>query len=206
MYNTIQSKVDSLAVRSNFIQKNGQVITAQSHLIQIRVPPKSCFSGSFLQKMASHGQTVHFWLYSVIHRWKALDLSFLMVFLKKYFVNPAKRQNFDDASGQIFSLILRPCHTLIISLKQAISVQDKFSRLLLQQLWWCINFFSRRKVFCCTDHSLTIVCLWNQRTVNHCKIHSVKITGKKLMHQSCCKRNTLNLSCTEIVGLKLSHY
>ena len=33
-----------------------------------------------------------------------------MVFLKKYFVNPAKRQNFVDASGQIFSLILRPCH------------------------------------------------------------------------------------------------
>ena len=82
----------------------------QSHLIQIRVAPKSYFSGSFLQKMASHGQTVHFWLYSVIHRWKAMDLSFFMVFLKKYFVNPAKRQNFRDASGQIFSLILRPCH------------------------------------------------------------------------------------------------
>ena len=64
----------------------------------------------FLQKTASHGQTVQFWLDSVIHRWKALDLSFLMVFLKKYFVNPAKRQNFVDASGQIFSLILRPCH------------------------------------------------------------------------------------------------
>ena len=38
-----------------------------------------------------------------------MDLSFLMVFLKKYFVNPAKRQNFCDASGQIFSFILRPC-------------------------------------------------------------------------------------------------
>ena len=38
-----------------------------------------------------------------------MDLSFLMVFLKKYFVNTAKRQNFDDASGQIFSSILRPC-------------------------------------------------------------------------------------------------
>ena len=32
----------------------------QSHLIQICVAPKSYFSGSFLQKMASHGQTVHF--------------------------------------------------------------------------------------------------------------------------------------------------
>ena len=31
-----------------------------------------------------------------------MDLSFLMVFLKKYFVNPAKRQNFDDALGQTF--------------------------------------------------------------------------------------------------------
>ena len=39
-----------------------------------------------------------------------MDLSFLMVFLKKYFVNPAKRQNFGDAFAQIFSLILRPCH------------------------------------------------------------------------------------------------
>ena len=34
-----------------------------------------------------------------------------MVFFKNYFVNPAKRQIFRDASGQIFSLILRPCHT-----------------------------------------------------------------------------------------------
>ena len=33
-----------------------------------------------------------------------------MVFLKKYFMDPAKRQIFRDASGQIFSLILRPCH------------------------------------------------------------------------------------------------
>ena len=80
--------------------------------IQIRVPPgkKSCFWGSFLQKTASHDQTVQFWLDSVIHRWKALDLSFLMVFLKKYFATPAKCPNFVDASGQIFSLILRPCH------------------------------------------------------------------------------------------------
>ena len=58
-----------------------------------------------------------FWLTSTkgrpplnIHRWKAMDLSFLMVFLKKYFCHPVKRQNFDDASGQIFSSILRPCH------------------------------------------------------------------------------------------------
>ena len=28
-----------------------------------------------------------------------MDLSFLMEFLKQYFVHPAKRQNFGDASG-----------------------------------------------------------------------------------------------------------
>ena len=90
------------------------VMAAQSHLIQIRVPPKSCFWGSFLQKMASHGQTVHFWLYSVIHRWKALDLSFLMYFWKKDFFDPTKWQIFRDASGQFFSLLLRPCLTKLV--------------------------------------------------------------------------------------------
>ena len=50
-----------------------------------------------------------FWLTSTkgrpplnIHGWKAKDLSFLMVFLKKYFCHPVKRQNFDDALGQTF--------------------------------------------------------------------------------------------------------
>ena len=58
-----------------------------------------------------------FWLTSTkcwpplnIHRWKAMDLSFLMVFLKKYFLDLLKRQIFCDALAQIFSLILRPCH------------------------------------------------------------------------------------------------
>ena len=55
----------------------------QSHLIRFRVRQRSCFSGSFLQKITSHGQTVHFWLYSVVHYWKALLESFHMVFLKK---------------------------------------------------------------------------------------------------------------------------
>ena len=40
-----------------------------------------------------------------------MDLSFLMVFLKKYLFDPVKRQNFRDASGQIFCLVLRPCRT-----------------------------------------------------------------------------------------------
>ena len=86
------------------------VMAAQSQLIRFCVPQKSCFWGSFLQKIASHGQTVHFWLYSVIHNWKALLKSFHIVFSKKYFIDPAQRQIFWDASRQIFSLILRPCH------------------------------------------------------------------------------------------------
>ena len=74
-------------------------MAAQSQLIQNLDTQKSCFSGSFLLKIASHGQTVHFRLYSVIHHWKALLKSFHMVFFKKYFVHPAGRQNFGNASG-----------------------------------------------------------------------------------------------------------
>ena len=83
--------------------------------IQIRVPPgkKSCFWGSFLQKTASHDQTVQFWLDIVIHRWKALDLSFFMVFLKKYFVTPAKCQNF---VGRIWTDIFTYIETLSYAL------------------------------------------------------------------------------------------
>ena len=40
-----------------------------------------------------------------------MDLSFLMVFLKKYFVHPAKRQNFDDASGLKRNHKLKTCHS-----------------------------------------------------------------------------------------------
>ena len=43
-----------------------------------------------------------------------MDLSFLMVFLKKYFMDPMKRQIFRDTSGQIFSLILRPCRKWLV--------------------------------------------------------------------------------------------
>ena len=46
---------------------------------------KLFFRQFFLQKIASHGQTVHFRLYSVIHHWKALLESFHIVFLKKIF-------------------------------------------------------------------------------------------------------------------------
>ena len=50
-----------------------------------------------------------FWLTSTkcwpplnIHHWKALVKSFHMVFFKNYFMDPAMRQNFGDAHGQIF--------------------------------------------------------------------------------------------------------
>ena len=76
-------------------------MAAQSQLIRNRDTQKSCFSGIFLLKIASHGQTVHFRLNSVIHHWKALIKSFHMVFLKKYFFHPAGRQIFVNASGTV---------------------------------------------------------------------------------------------------------
>ena len=76
-------------------------MAAQSQLIRNRDTQKSCFSGSFLLKIASHGQTVHFRLYSVIHHWKALVISFHMVFLQKYFFHYAGRQIFVNASGMV---------------------------------------------------------------------------------------------------------
>ena len=76
-------------------------MAAQSQLIRNRDTQKSCFSGIFLLKIASHGQTVHFRLYSVIHHWKALLESFHMVFFKKYFLHPAGRQIFVNASGMV---------------------------------------------------------------------------------------------------------
>ena len=39
-----------------------------------------------------------------------MDLSFLMVFLKKYFFHPAGRQNFGNASGKLSSQYLTQCH------------------------------------------------------------------------------------------------
>ena len=76
-------------------------------MIQFRVPQKSCFSGSFLLKIASHGQTVHFRLYSVIHHRKALVISFHMVFFKSFNVDPARRQIFGNASAEKCIPVLR---------------------------------------------------------------------------------------------------
>ena len=75
-------------------------MAAQSQLIRNRDTQKSCFSGSFLLKIASHGQTVHFRLYSVIHNRKALVISFHMVFFKNFNVDPARRQIFGNASAE----------------------------------------------------------------------------------------------------------
>ena len=48
-----------------------------------------------------------------------MDLSFLMVFLKKYFVHPAKRQNFDDASGLKRNHSLKTCHICEMSISES---------------------------------------------------------------------------------------
>ena len=85
-------------------------------MIQFRVPQKSCFSGSFLLKIASHGQTVHFRLYSVIHNRKALVISFHMVFFKNFNVDPARRQIFGNALAEKCIPVLRVC--LLHSLKE----------------------------------------------------------------------------------------
>ena len=66
-----------------------------------------------------------------------MDLIFLMVFLKRYVMDPAKRQIFRDASGQIFSLILRPCHRQVLS-----PLSFKNPRLLIgPELWMLQSFY-----------------------------------------------------------------
>ena len=85
-------------------------MAAQSQLIRNRDTQKSCFSGSFLLKIASHGQTVHFRLYSVIHNRKALVISFHMVFFKNFNVDPTRRQIFGNASAEKCIPDLRVCH------------------------------------------------------------------------------------------------
>ena len=82
-------------------------MAAQSQLIRNRDTQKSCFSGSFLLKIASHGQTVHFRLYSVIHNRKALVISFHMVFFKNFNVDPARRQIFGNALAEKCIPVLR---------------------------------------------------------------------------------------------------
>ena len=47
---------------------------------------------------------------SVIHGWKAMDLLFLMVKRKKYFLNPISRQNFANAFAETPNLNLEVCH------------------------------------------------------------------------------------------------
>ena len=89
-------------------------MAAQSQLIRNRDTQKSCFSGSFLLKIASHGQTVHFRLYSVIHNRKALVISFHMVFFKKFNVDPARRQIFGNASAEKCIPVLRVCPTYVL--------------------------------------------------------------------------------------------
>ena len=86
-----------------------------SVLLKLGVPAPSKVSwSSFVSARKAVFQAVFwrkssFWLTSTkcwpplnIHHWKALVKSFHMVFFKNYFMDPAMRQNFGDAHGQIF--------------------------------------------------------------------------------------------------------
>ena len=82
--------------------------------LQSQVIRKSCrqnrwFSGTFWEKMLSHGQTVHFRPHSVIHHQKAEHHSIPKFRLKVNFRHPMKRQNFGDTSGQDPNLHLALC-------------------------------------------------------------------------------------------------
>ena len=46
-----------------------------------------------------------------IYRWKVLAISFHVVFLKKYIMDPARRQNFGNALGKLSSHYLTQCLT-----------------------------------------------------------------------------------------------
>ena len=84
-------------------------MAAQSHLIQIRVPRKSCFWGSFLEKilvLTDFDQMLTPPLYTSLESsaWKLSHGIFW-----KLFYGFVKASDFLDACAQIFSLILRPC-------------------------------------------------------------------------------------------------
>ena len=65
-------------------------------------PPKKLFWRQFFgENCFSRPNYSLLTFYSVKHHWKALVKSFHMVFFKNYFMDPAMRQNFGDAYGQI---------------------------------------------------------------------------------------------------------
>ena len=75
--------------------------------LQSQVIRKSCrqnrwFSGTFWEKMLSHGQTVHFRPHSVIYHLKAMHHSFKMSYLEPILVHPVRRQNFAGKSDSTF--------------------------------------------------------------------------------------------------------
>ena len=83
--------------------------------LQSQVIRKSCrqnrwFSGTFWEKILSHGQTVHFRPHSVIYHLKAMHHSFKMSYLEPILVHPVRRQNFGDAVAQTCNPHLIPCH------------------------------------------------------------------------------------------------
>ena len=81
--------------------------------LQSQVIQKSCrqnrwFSGTFWEKILSHGQTVHFRPHSVIYHLKAMHHSFKMSYLEPILVHPVRRQIFGDTSGQTFYMTRDP--------------------------------------------------------------------------------------------------
>ena len=63
---------------------------------------------------------------SVIHGWKAMDLLFLMVKRKKYFLNPISRQNFAYAFAETPNLNLEVCLTWYLTKMQQLGSMDNF--------------------------------------------------------------------------------
>ena len=79
---------------------------------QEKCPPKLLFSGIKFGRNHLFDPFQKYLPPHDIHGWKAMDLSFLMVFSKKKNIDPTDRQNFGDAPGQIPKLILTLCRNL----------------------------------------------------------------------------------------------
>ena len=84
--------------------------------------------------MVSHGQTVHFRPYSVLHIRKAEHLKIPNFRLKVNFRHPMKRQIFWDTSGQDPNLHLALCHKLILYLPNQTKISTNTEMIKLSRL------------------------------------------------------------------------
>ena len=120
-------------------------MSKMSVLLKLGVPAPSKVSWSSFVSLkkpvleAVFWRKSSFWLTSTkgrpplnIHRWKAMDLSFLMVFLKKYFFHPAGRQNFGNASGKLSSQYLTYIYKYI---RRTLRSGIQFSAEALPKIW-----------------------------------------------------------------------